>query len=345
MAATELILLVAGIIAIGVLAQLLADRLQIPTIIFYIAAGLLLGPVAPFLPGIETRVIDPASFGDALPAIVGLAVAIIVFEGAFHLKLQRIKEAPAAALRIVTVGAIIALVGTAIAVRFILGASWGLSLTIGALLTATGPTVVTPILHVVPVRDRVAAALETEGIVNDVSAAILAVVFFELINPVTHSDGLLQGFIERLGVGLLFGVIVAGTLYYLVRYVDLAPGDAPRNARLLVLAGALVRGGRDPAAVERDIVEGADELTDQETTFTPEMMPLGERWARGEKLQSILESVHNKTDLSGGLVGAFRRAKDLVGQLREVYSDDARRRREYANLIRNVSRDEVQVLD
>jgi len=240
MAATELILLVAGIIAIGVLAQLLADRLQIPTIIFYIAAGLLLGPVAPFLPGIETRVIDPASFGDALPAIVGLAVAIIVFEGAFHLKLQRIKEAPAAALRIVTVGAIIALVGTAIAVRFILGASWGLSLTIGALLTATGPTVVTPILHVVPVRDRVAAALETEGIVNDVSAAILAVVFFELINPVTHSDGLLQGFIERLGVGLLFGVIVAGTLYYLVRYVDLAPGDAPRNARLLVLAGALV---------------------------------------------------------------------------------------------------------
>ena len=46
MAATELILLVAGIIAIGVLAQLLADRLKVPTIIFYIGAGLLLGPVA-----------------------------------------------------------------------------------------------------------------------------------------------------------------------------------------------------------------------------------------------------------------------------------------------------------
>jgi NhaP-type Na+/H+ or K+/H+ antiporter len=240
MAATELILLVAGIIAIGVLAQLLADRLKVPTIIFYIGAGLLLGPVAPFLPGIDSRIIGPESFGDALPAVVGLAVAIIVFEGAFHLKLERIREAPAAAVRIVTIGALIALLGTAAAVRFALGASWGLSLIIGALLTATGPTVVTPILSVVPVRDRVAAALETEGIINDVSAAILAVVFFEIINPAADSHGLIQGFVQRLGVGLLFGVVVAGILYYLVRYVDLAPGDAPRNARLLVLAGALV---------------------------------------------------------------------------------------------------------
>jgi len=240
MAATELILLVAGIIAIGVIAQLLADRLKVPTIIFYIGAGLLLGPIAPFFPGVDSRIIGPESFGDALPAVVGLAVAIIVFEGAFHLKIERIREAPAAAVRIVTIGALIALVGTAAAVKFLLGASWGLSLTIGALLTATGPTVVTPILNVVPVRDRVAAALETEGIINDVSAAILAVVFFEIVNPAADSHGLIQGFVQRLGVGLLFGVVVAGILYYLVRYVDLAPGDAPRNARLLVLAGALV---------------------------------------------------------------------------------------------------------
>ncbi|QGA84268.1 cation:proton antiporter [Halomicrobium sp. LC1Hm] len=244
MAATELILLVAGITAIGVLAQLLADRLQIPTIIFYIGAGLLLGPISGYLSGhlpfLGGRIIDPASFGDALPAIVGLSVAIIVFEGAFHLRVGRIREAPAAALRVVTVGALIALLGTAAAVHFALGASWALSLTIGALLTATGPTVVTPILDIVPVRDRVAATLETEGIVNDVSAAILAVVFFEIVNPADSFEGLLQGFAGRLGIGLFFGVVVAGVLYYLVRYVDLAPGDAPRNARLLVLAGALV---------------------------------------------------------------------------------------------------------
>jgi len=231
-AGSDLILLVAGIIGIGVLAQVFAARLRIPSIIFYIAAGLILGP--------GLGVITTDSFGSALTTIVGLAVAIIVFEGAFHLHVDRIREAPAATIRLVTVGALIALGGTALAVRLAFDADWELSLLIGSLLVATGPTVIAPILQVVPVRDRVAAALETEGIVNDVTAAIFAVVFFEAVNPESASQSLLQGFVFRLGTGLLFGTLVAGVVYYLLRYVDLSPGDAPRNARLLVLAGALV---------------------------------------------------------------------------------------------------------
>ncbi|MHB9287579.1 cation:proton antiporter [Halobacteriales archaeon Cl-PHB] len=233
MAASELILLTAGIITIGVLAQLLANRFQVPSIIFYIAAGIALGPEG-------LAVVTPASFGDALPAIVGLAVAIIVFEGAFHLEFDRLREAPAATLRLVTVGAVIALVGTALAVRLALGTTWELAFLIGALLIATGPTVITPILDVVPVRDRVAAALETEGIVNDVTAAILAVVVFEVLNPQSATTGLLEDFTARLGTGLLIGIAVAAAVYYLLRYIDLSRGSAPRNARLLVLAGALV---------------------------------------------------------------------------------------------------------
>jgi NhaP-type Na+/H+ and K+/H+ antiporters len=233
MAATELLLLVAGIIAIGVLAQLLSSRLRVPSIIFYIAAGLILGE-----PGLG--LLTAETFGDGLQTIVGIAVAIIVFEGAFHLKIERVKEAPKAAIRLVTVGALIALIGTAAAVKFAFDVPWNLALTTGALLVATGPTVVTPILDVVPVRDRVAAALETEGIVNDVTAAILAIVFFKTVNPEAVAEGFLNAFLTRLGVGLLVGTLVAGVLYYLVRYIDLSPDSAPRNARLLVLAGALV---------------------------------------------------------------------------------------------------------
>jgi len=188
-------------------------------------------------------IIGGDTFGNALSAIVGLAVAIIVFEGAYHLRFERIREAPAATFRLVTVGAVIALVGTAAVVKFAVpdeAVTWNLAFLIGALLVATGPTVITPILNVVPVRDRVATALETEGIVNDVTAAILAVVVFETVNPGTTSDGLLRAFALRLGTGLLVGLVVAGLLYYLLQYIDLSPGDAPRNSRLLVLAGALV---------------------------------------------------------------------------------------------------------
>ncbi|WP_276273738.1 cation:proton antiporter [Haloarcula litorea] len=228
-----LIPLVAGIIGLGVVAQVLAARIRVPSIIFYLLVGVVIGQ-----PGLG--IVTSETFGGALSAIVGLAVAIIVFEGAYHLRFERIREAPTATFRLVTLGAGIALVGTAVAVKFAFGVAWDISFLIGALLVATGPTVITPILNVVPVRDRVATALETEGIVNDVTAAIIAVVVFETVNPGATSEGLLQAFALRLGTGLLVGLLVAGLLYYLLQYIDLSPGDAPRNSRLLVLAGALV---------------------------------------------------------------------------------------------------------
>ena len=246
-----LIPLIAGIIAVGVLSQLLAARLQVPSIIFFLFVGVIIGR-----PGLG--LVTSETFGSSLPAIVGLAVAIIVFEGAFHLEYERIQEAPGAALRLVTVGAAIALVGTAVAVRYLIGLPWGLSFVVGALLVATGPTVITPILAVVPVRDRVSAVLETEGIVNDVTAAITAVVIFEAVNPAASGEGIIEGFAIRLGVGLLVGIIVAAGLFYTLRYIDLSPGAAPRNARLLVLAGALVAyAGANQLATEAGVAAAA----------------------------------------------------------------------------------------
>jgi len=244
----NLIPIVAAIIGIGVISQILSDRYRVPSVVFLIAAGVVLGPEV-------LGVIGPNSFGNALSAIVGLSVAIIVFEGAFHLRIQKLREAPAATLKLITVGAAIAFFGTAIAVNVLLNASWPVAFLIGALLVATGPTVITPILEVVPARDRVEAVLETEGIVNDVTAAILAVVIFEaIISDITEPAALLTLFAERLGIGVLVGGLVAAALLYALRYVELSPGNAPQNARLLVLAGALVAyGAADALATEAGI--------------------------------------------------------------------------------------------
>ena len=236
---TGLIPLVVTILGLGVAAQVLADRLEVPSVVFLILAGIAVGPEGLGIVGLE-------SFGgpEPLTGIVGLSVAIIIFEGAFHLKLSKLRQTPHEAFRLVTLGAAIALVGTAIVVRFALDASWGLSFLVGSLLVATGPTVVTPILTVVPVRDRVAAALETEGIVNDVTAAILAVAVFEvLLAQGTQLQLLVQSFVSRLGVGVLVGVLAAATLWYLLTHVDLSPTNAVRNTRLIVLVGAIATFG------------------------------------------------------------------------------------------------------
>jgi len=236
---SAIIPVVATIIALGVIAQVVAARLQVPSVLFLILAGIVVGPEV-------LGVVTLESFGgiETLSGIVGLSVAIIVFEGAFHLKIEKLREAPGAWLRLVTIGAVIALLGTALAVRVLLNADWGIAFLIGSLLVATGPTVITPILNVVPVRDRVGAALETEGVVNDVTAAILAIVVFEVVvNPDRSSDVIVQDFVTRLGTGVLIGLVVTGAVWYLLRYVDLSRGNAPQNARLVVLAGALVAYG------------------------------------------------------------------------------------------------------
>lgn len=93
-----------------------------------------------------------------------------------------------------------------------------------------------------------------------------------------------------------------------------------------------------------DIVYGSQQLVGNECTFTPELMPLGEMWAEGKSLAEISVEIDNLTDLSGDLVGAFRRAKDLVGQVRKISWEDVPRRDELRDLMRRVTRDEVEVV-
>jgi NhaP-type Na+/H+ or K+/H+ antiporter len=233
MSTGSLVSLVALIIALGIAAQVLADRFRVPSVLFLILTGILVGPIG-------LGLVSLGSFGGSLSVIVGLSVAIIMFEAAFHLKIEKFREARSTTLRLITVGAVIALVGTALAVRVFLGAAWDLAFLIGALLVATGPTVITPILQIVPVRNRVASALELEGVTNDVTAAILTVAVFEFVTTNEPVTVVVVAFAERMGAGILVGGIVAGVIWYLLTHVDLSTDNAPQNARLIVLAGALI---------------------------------------------------------------------------------------------------------
>ena len=231
---TNTLLIIAAILGLGVTSQVLADRFRVPSVLFLILSGVAVGPKG-------LAIVTQDVFGGALTTIVGLSVAIIVFEGSFHLKLEKLRESPSAALRLITIGAAISFLGTTAAVRLFLGTTWGIAALVGALLIATGPTVITPILAVVPVRDRVAAALETEGIVNDVTAAILAVVIFKLLAAQGATPGAyLADFVQRLSVGVFIGLVISAILWFLLTRVRTPTGWTPQNARLLTLVGAIV---------------------------------------------------------------------------------------------------------
>jgi NhaP-type Na+/H+ or K+/H+ antiporter/Trk K+ transport system NAD-binding subunit len=230
--ASSLLLAVALILVLGLGAQLLAGRLRIPSVVLYLVIGVILGPELLGIVTLET-------FGDGLEIIVGISVAIVVFDGAFALRLDRIREASTASLRLVTVGAVVMFLGTTAAVRWLEGAELEIALVVGALLVATGPTVITPILEVVRVRDHVAAALETEGIINDVSAAIAAVVIFEtLLLDDLGVQSTVAAFVQRIGIGIGSGLLATGIIYALLQN-ESSPQEDTKAARFLILAGAV----------------------------------------------------------------------------------------------------------
>jgi NhaP-type Na+/H+ or K+/H+ antiporter len=230
----DVIALVAAIVGLGVAAQFLAAKYRVPSVLFLLLAGVAVGPEG-------LGLITPDTFGDSLSTIVGVSVAIIVFEGTFRLEYRAIRDASKVVDRMITIGAIIAFVGTALTVRLVLGANWDIAFLIGALLIATGPTVVAPVLAVVPVREEVATTLEVEGIVNDVTAAVLATVLFKAMTAqYLAPQGYVWLFLQRLALGILVGVLIAGVVWYLLTRVELPSEATPQTARLLALAGAVI---------------------------------------------------------------------------------------------------------
>ncbi|MWV65832.1 potassium transporter [Halorubrum sp. JWXQ-INN 858] len=229
--------IIAAILGIGIALQIVSSRLRVPSVLFLILVGVLIGPEG-------LGYIDVDTFGQGLATVVGLSVAIIVFDGGFGLRRERLAEAPNSILRVVTVGAAVMFFGTALAVRFFITDDWGLALLIGALLIATGPTVITPILQVIDVREHVASTLEAEGIINDVTAAILAIVVFETL--VVGSDGtgaVVTGFLSRLVAGVGVGMVVATVVYVVLVRLDAPGSNAERTVRLVTLGGAFVSYG------------------------------------------------------------------------------------------------------
>ena len=93
------------------------------------------------------------------------------------------------------------------------------------------------------------------------------------------------------------------------------------------------------------IVREAEAMTKQEVTWCPEMIPFGRMWAEGKPFAELMTFIEASTDLTGDLITAFRRAKDLISQLRDIWRGDKERGDALTTLMQKVSRDEVMVVD
>jgi NhaP-type Na+/H+ or K+/H+ antiporter len=198
---------VIGIVAI--LCQWFAWWIKLPSILFLLIAGIVLGPLTGWL--------DPeALFGDLLFPMVSLAVAVILFEGSLTLKFEDIRGLQKVVRNILTIGVVITWFLIAIATHFLLDFSWGLSILFGAIMVVTGPTVIVPMLRTVRPNSTISNILRWEGIVIDPLGAILAVLVFEaLLSIQMQGHASVAHTIYMFGKTIAAGVIIGAIAGYL----------------------------------------------------------------------------------------------------------------------------------
>ncbi|MFY3383603.1 cation:proton antiporter [Paracidovorax sp. MALMAid1276] len=159
------------ILSAGLASQWLAAQIRLPAIVVLIASGLLLGPV--------TGVIELSFPPEELTELIGLGVAIILFEGGMDLKASEFRRVGRGIGRLTVLAPPIAWLLGGLAAHYVAGLSWPVSWVLGAILVVTGPTVILPLLRQARLNKDSASLLKWEGIVNDPIGVLLAVLTFQ----------------------------------------------------------------------------------------------------------------------------------------------------------------------
>lgn len=180
----------AGIVILGILAQWVAWKLKTPAILPLILIGLLVGPIAAeYLSKDGSKWIQPIWDGneglfpgESLFYFVSLAISVVLFEGGLTLRVKEIKNVGPVITKLIAVGSVITFFGAAVAAHYIFFLRWEMAFLFSALIIVTGPTVITPILRNIPLKQDVSAVLKWEGILIDPIGALVAVLVFEFIS-------------------------------------------------------------------------------------------------------------------------------------------------------------------
>ena len=199
-------------------AQALAKHVRVPGLVLLLAFGVLLGPDV-------ANLVQPSTLGEGLSALVGFAVAVILFEGGMTLNMRQLRREGRAIQQLISVGALVSLVAGALVALVFAGFGWRRSLLFGTLVIVTGPTVVTPLLRQLRVKKNVSTVLEAEGVLIDAVGAITAAVALELVlSPGGDEWALaLPTIAWRLVFGTIVGVVGGLILALLLRVRGVIP--------------------------------------------------------------------------------------------------------------------------
>ena len=233
-----MLLLVGAILAGSILVALGAARVGVPSLVAFLALGMLLGSDGPG--GIE---FDDAELARTV-GIVGLAA--ILFEGGLSTSWRRLRRVAVPATLLATVGVVASTVLTGCAAYYLFDLSWLEAVLLGAVVASTDAAAVFATLRFTHIRRRLARTLEAETGINDPVAIALTIGLIAWIeDPELAFPDLVVSVLEQLGIGLVIGVGLAVVALWVFARLPHSIGSFAPVAS--VAAGALSFGVADVA--------------------------------------------------------------------------------------------------
>ena len=194
----------------GAAARFLAAKSKFPGVVLLLLSGLLIGRSG-------LGWVEPLDLGSGLGTVVGLLVSLVLFDGGLNLRLPG-DTIKATVQRIAALRLLISLGGGLLAAHWLAGLSWSLAAVFSAIVLATGPTVVTPLVRQIRLAPPLGEVLEAEGLVLEPIGAVLALLLLELVLGDLHGwREVMLGLLYRLGGGVLIGASVGWLLSELLR--------------------------------------------------------------------------------------------------------------------------------
>ena len=248
----------------GACARLFSSFTGFPSVVILLLSGLFIGRSG-------LGLVEPLDLGQGLETIVGLLVCLVLFEGGLNLKLPE-GNIRNTVLKISLVRLLISLSAGIFIAHWLAGLSWQVAGIYSAIVLATGPTVVSPLVEQIKLASTLSEVLKAEGLLLEPIGAVLALLLLELtLGDLRGINDVFIALMQRLGGGVLIGLSAGWLLSEILKKIK---NDASFGIELQVTLGFifllygiceyfLPESGL-PASVAAGFIVGKREVIDKE---------------------------------------------------------------------------------
>ena len=248
----------------GACARLFSSFTGFPSVVILLLSGLFIGRSG-------LGLVEPLDLGQGLETIVGLLVCLVLFEGGLNLKLPE-GNIRNTVLKISLVRLFISLSAGIFIAHWLAGLSWQVAGIYSAIVLATGPTVVSPLVEQIKLASPLSEVLKAEGLLLEPIGAVLALLLLELtLGDLRGINDVFVALMQRLGGGVLIGLSAGWLLSEILKKIK---NEASFGIELQVTLGFifLVYGICEyflpesglPASVAAGFIVGKREVIDKE---------------------------------------------------------------------------------